>query len=456
MYIHELILSGLQTNPPLFVDTMARLFKDELSFVKEVPEDIECPVCLNILTDPHQVTCCGNNFCKSCIERVKAGDGACPMCKEKNYQSFVDKKCLRIINGLQVYCSNQKEGCQWKGELKSLSTHTNRGKREGECLYQEVKCRYKECGSKGQRRHLGQHEENRCPQRPFKCAHCNTEGTYHFITKEHVKICSKVPTPCPNKCTDALLPKDMVPVHLNKCPLQPVDCMFSWAGCKEKPLRKDIEPHTTDAKHMMLLAVACGKLKKENEILKKTCDQLKKENEALKKEHSYTRDFLGVVAADTRPMLPITVTREDTHPLLPITVTRNKVVHFYTEVGGYHMSATFMPHTNTIYLAFHEGKFDRIMKLADYPQIHFNQGNSKIFQLSVVKSCTKLSDDILTLFFNSAKKNTSWPGIISCTYPSREIIDSLKITLIACNKIAVCSSYTPNIFAEFILPVLRK
>ena len=437
MCIHELILSGLQTNPPLFVDTMAQFSKDELFFAEEIPKhvEIECPVCLNILRDPHQVTCCGNNFCESCIERVKAGDGACPMCKKKNYQSFADTKCLRIINGLQVYCLNQKEGCQWKGELKYISTHTNRGKREGECLYQEVKCRYEECESKSQRHHLDLHEENSCPQRPFKCEHCNTEGTHHFITEEHVKNCLKVPTACPNKCTDALMPKDNVPAHLSKCPLQPVDCVFSWAGCKERPLRKDIELHTTDTKHMMILAVACGELKKENETLQKTCDtlqktcnQLKKEDEALKKENACTCDALVAIATT------------DTHPLLPITcaVTRGNVVHFYTELGGYHMSAGFMSDTNTIYLAFHEGRFDKIMKVAGYPKIHFHQfRDHKTVQ---VKSCTKFPNDALVSLFHSSMKSTIPVGIISWKNPleSRfDYIKSFEITLTACNELTV-------------------
>ena len=403
---------------------MAQFSKDELSFAEEVPKhvEIECPVCLNILTDPHQVTCCGNNFCKSCIERVKAGDGACPMCKEKNYQSFADKKCLRIINGLQVHCLNQKEGCQWKGQLKHLSTHTNQGKREGECLYEEAKCRYEECGSKGQRHHLNFHEENSCPQRPFKCEHCNTEGTHCFITEEHVKNCFKVPTACPNKCTDAFMPKDSVPVHLTECPLQPVDCVFSWAGCKERPLRRDTELHTTDTKHMMLLAVACGELKK-------TCDQLESENETLKKENAYTLDLLRVVAIDTHPILPITVTRE------------REVVHLYTEVGGYHMSAGFM--SRTIYLAFHEGKFDKIMKFAGYPQICFNPSDCKtVYTFEPKLSCLlKVSDDALVSFFKKRYvyyKPTKPMGIISWEHPSNEYyIDSFKITLTAYNKITV-------------------
>ena len=426
---------------PFFVDTMAQFSKDELSFAEEIPKhvEIECPVCLNILTDPHLVTCCGNNFCGSCIERVKAGDGACPMCKEKNYQSFVDKKCLRIINGLQVYCLNQKKGCHWKGELKHLSTHTNRGKREGECLYEEVKCRYEECGSKGQRQHIGYHEQQRCPQRPFKCTYCSTKGTHCFITEEHVKNCSKVPTACPNKCTNALMPKDSVPAHLIMCPLQPVDCVFSWAGCKERPLRKDIELHTTDTKHMMLLAVACGELKKENEALKKTCNQLKKEDEALKKtcdqlesESTYTRDLLVAVAADTHPILPITVTRE------------REVVHFYTEVGGYHMSAVFMSHT--IYLALHRGKFDRIMKLTDYPKINIKvideRNNDDTPCTSFQGTITlKIPDDALVSFLTS--KNLVTPaGIISYQVSIFCVINyPFEISFKACNELTVLLFY---------------
>ena len=143
---------------------MARFSNEELFFVKELPKhvEIECPVCLNILTDPHLVSCCGHNFCGSCIERVKASNGSCPMCKEEEYQAIPDKKCLRIINGLEVYCSNKKKGCQWKGELKNMSTHLNKEKREGECQYESVKCRYKKCQERKQRRYLEDHEDSEC------------------------------------------------------------------------------------------------------------------------------------------------------------------------------------------------------------------------------------------------------------------------------------------------------
>ena len=402
-----------------YIYIMARFSKDELSFVEEVPKviDIECPVCLNTLSDPHQVTCCGNNFCGSCIERIKTDNGACPMCKEEGYQSFVDKKCLRLINGLQVYCFNQKEGCQWKGELKCLPGHTNRDRREGECLYEVVKCRYDKCQTENQRQHLDDHEKNECPQRPFKCTHCNTKGTHCFITEEHVKNCLKVPTACPNKCTRALMPKDSVPAHLMICRLQPVDCVFSWAGCKERPLRKDIELHTTDTKHMMILAVACGELKK-------TCDELESEN-------AYTRDLLGVVAADTHPILPIIVTNE------------REVVNFYTEVGGYHMSAVSI--SNTIYLAFHEGKFDRLIKLG-YPKIYIKDEEDVTNNRTFLKvaSYQKISADAL-VSLSSLKKSESTvqpvqKGIISWhvqLYSKNGYLKSFRIYVTTSNELIV-------------------
>ena len=326
---------------------MAQFSKEELSFVKKLPEhvEIECPVCLNIMTDPHQVTCCGHNFCGSCIERVKSSNGSCPMCKEKEYQSFIDKKCSRIINGLEVYCSNKEKGCQWKGELKDMSTHLNEKRREGECRYEEIKCQYLRCREKKQRRYLKYHENNKCPHRPIQCQYCSSKGTFLSITNDHYEECRQYPVTCPNKCVSTNMPRGSLTAHINECPLQPVDCVFSWAGCNDKPLRKDVHVHTADTKHMTLLAVACGQLKKENE-------QIKEEVVTLKSE---TLNIHNAIADDPYPLLPIDITKG------------SEAVHFYTGACGRHMSAKIMTHGNRInhfsfiLFAFHEGQFDRFL-----------------------------------------------------------------------------------------------
>ena len=353
---------------------MSQFSTDELSFVEGLPKhvEIECPVCLSILADPHMVSCCGHNFCESCIERVKASNGPCPMCKEMSFQAMVNKGHLRIINGLQVYCNNKEKGCQWKGALKNLSTHLNKGKREGECQYEVAMCRYEKCEAIGQRQHLKHHEDNECLQRPFECQYCYTKGTYHSITEEHYQMCLQYPVLCPNKCTLTQMPRGSITGHVDKeCPLQPVDCVFSWAGCKERPLRKDIELHTTDTKHMMILAVACGELKKENEKVKQEMAsvrvELKKENDKIKEELGKVKEENKRIKANIHRVIA-----NDSYQVLPITITpESGVIHFYTDVCGHHMSArlsTFevigqgkevLSVSLSLLVAFHEGVYDR-------------------------------------------------------------------------------------------------
>ena len=45
-------------------------------------------------------------------------------------------------------CTNK--GCEWKGELKDLPAHLNKGKREGQCQYEEVTFPLNGCGIKKQ------------------------------------------------------------------------------------------------------------------------------------------------------------------------------------------------------------------------------------------------------------------------------------------------------------------
>ena len=345
---------------------MAQQFsKDELSFVKELPEylQIECPVCLGILTDPHIVSCCGHNFCGSCIERVKASNGSCPVCNEEEYQSFIDKKCSRIINRLEVYCSNKEKGCQWKGELKNMSTHLNKEKRRGECQYEEVKCRYEKCQERRQRRYVRDHENQECPQRLVLCQYCSSKGTFLSITKDHYEECRQYPVTCPNKCVSTTMPRYSLTAHINECPLEPVDCVFSWAGCNDKPLRKDVHVHTADTKHMTLLAVACGQLKKENKVLEDKVRKLKQEVGTLKMKNGQIEKEISDLKS--RPY--------HEYPLLPVDVTKgSEAVHFYSSACGRHMSARLMSWRFPVFtdgavvtdyfvlLAFHEGKFDKL------------------------------------------------------------------------------------------------
>ena len=85
----------------------------------------KCPICHLLLHDPYQVTCCGTNFCHTCIQRLQADNSSCATCREDNFEVFPNKGLKRSLNQLRVYCTYRKNGCQWRGELGELDSHLN-------------------------------------------------------------------------------------------------------------------------------------------------------------------------------------------------------------------------------------------------------------------------------------------------------------------------------------------
>ena len=74
----------------------------DLDFVQEPDEQYVCPVCLLVLRDPHLTGCCGHHYCQSCVQRLKRDKTPCPLCKEADFHTFLDKFILRKINELKV------------------------------------------------------------------------------------------------------------------------------------------------------------------------------------------------------------------------------------------------------------------------------------------------------------------------------------------------------------------
>ena len=347
--------------------------KDEFTFLKEPPKqiEIECPICLQVmLNDPHLVSCCGHHFCGTCIKRVKDSNGACPYCKEKEYQTMPNKDRLRIINGLKVNCTNK--GCEWKGELKKLSVHLNKGKREGQCQYEVVTCVHSGCEIKKQRQYLVKHEKNDCNQRIVFCSYCKLKGTCQFIVNEHFSTCTQYPVPCPNECgcLDEM-PRCDIQTHVTEeCPLQSVECEFKWAGCQYTSLRKDLQQHNNDSqlKHMSLLAKECKELKNENQ-------QLKKENQVLRQELAEVPYQLKEMIHDTFDC--------GFHPILPVCIpSKVKDFQFYSDVCGYHMSVSVTRFIQevifTVYKRkFYQPKVTKVVVKADGITITLSTGSHK-------------------------------------------------------------------------------
>ena len=115
-------------------------------FVEKPPRVIQsqCPICLLILREPYQTTCCGGKFCKECIHRVKAANEACPTCRKKDFPLFHDKALQRELYNFRVYCTHKSKGCEWTGELRELDNHLNSDppadKSFQGCPYTLIKC----------------------------------------------------------------------------------------------------------------------------------------------------------------------------------------------------------------------------------------------------------------------------------------------------------------------------
>ena len=144
----------------------------------ERPQELQtdCPICMVVLCEPFQVTCCGNSYCRTCIELVKAKEKACPTCNEANFSAFPNKGLQRSLYSFRVRCVHQKSGCEWTGELGELDGHLNLdpgpGKQLNGCEFAAVACTH--CCEYFQRCHVHAHESE-CPKQASNCQELEKE-----------------------------------------------------------------------------------------------------------------------------------------------------------------------------------------------------------------------------------------------------------------------------------------
>lgn len=140
----------------------------DCEFVEPPPKVIiaECPICLHVLREPYQSTCCGKNFCRGCLEENKTKHSlACPCCKTRGFTSYPDKRLQQTLYDFKVYCPNRVKGCAWAGELRALDAHLDTNPPPEKCLdgcaYVEINCplSYAGCAAKCRRSEMRAHLE---------------------------------------------------------------------------------------------------------------------------------------------------------------------------------------------------------------------------------------------------------------------------------------------------------
>ena len=228
----------------------------EYEFIDETKknlEDLVCPICQEILSEP-LITSCGHLFCRKCLEKDGRSLKDCPVCRQA-YTAMSDQFHARKIGGLKVKCSNASKGCEWSGELKDVKGHS-----ASSCQHVDVLCK-KGCGKRFKRLAIPVHEAEHCPKRRYACPHCGKKGTFDAIESSHYTVCTLVPVLCPTGCSTQV-PRNLLLSHLGECHRRPVRCKYHQIGCPAVLEAKDMEKHleTQKDKHLELSMDAVVKL----------------------------------------------------------------------------------------------------------------------------------------------------------------------------------------------------
>ena len=128
----------------------------DCEFVEPPPKVIQtnCPICLLVLREPYQATCCGKSFCWKCYEKAEENESSCPTCNKQDddFFCFHNKGLQLPLYDLKVYCKNKSKGCEWTGELRELDNHLNSDppadKALEGCPYEVVQCPLSYAGCK--------------------------------------------------------------------------------------------------------------------------------------------------------------------------------------------------------------------------------------------------------------------------------------------------------------------
>ena len=177
-------------------------------FVTDVPVDLLCPICSQILRDPFQTQCCGSLYCCDCLQTLVNEGKPCFSC-QFHVTAFRDVAAANRVNALTVKCSHEAYGCLWSGELGQLGEHLL------QCSKKPVRCDL--CGDTVLNEHLEAHKSTQCMKRTFRCPHCNNfESTYETVRDDHWPKCPYIPIPCPNRCSEDSIPRGKVFQHLRE------------------------------------------------------------------------------------------------------------------------------------------------------------------------------------------------------------------------------------------------
>ena len=148
----------------------------DYKFVEKLSEEYTCQICMKLLKEPQLTNCCGQHFCRACLEQWfrQQYNKQCPHCRKVNITHIISWPLQRKINELKVYCSNRAKGCRVMMKLGDLERHLS-DDNPNECGYVTVKCPNEGCVVTCLRKDLRNHSNKMCLRRKVKCIYCGSD-----------------------------------------------------------------------------------------------------------------------------------------------------------------------------------------------------------------------------------------------------------------------------------------
>ncbi|KAK6191949.1 hypothetical protein SNE40_003519 [Patella caerulea] len=224
----------------------------DYEFVPKPDSMYECVICLLVLREPQQ-TKCGHRFCKACITKwLRESNKSCPVDNEKIVESdlFADNFAKREIQNFNVKCPNNNHGCDEVVMLKFIQRHVD------DCPLGLIPCPNK-CPNILLRRDIDTHLSSVCCNREILCEHCGESIIFNRLQKHHYR-CQEFQVKC-KFCGLEMARKKIQHHENNDCEKAVVNCMFQPLGCEEKMQKNLSKEHmnTATSEHLELL---CGKV----------------------------------------------------------------------------------------------------------------------------------------------------------------------------------------------------
>ena len=175
-------------------------------------EHFSCPICLDVVDQAVETTCCHQIFCERCIRKHR--DASCPKCRKQPYSIIVSHFVRKLVGNFCTECPN--DGCFEVFSRSEMRSH------RAKCQFELIRCANSGCKTRVRRDKV----------------------------EEHQQICGYVLVTCPNQDCVLRVPRQDIEEHNQSCDHAVIVC--DNEGCLQKMKRMKVEEHQRESCKFMM------------------------------------------------------------------------------------------------------------------------------------------------------------------------------------------------------------